>query len=279
MSLRAIFGTFDGVHLGHRALFSRAVELCEQDGLTPIAMIIHREGGLITDLEERARLIKATGVSRVEVIPLEGVRHKSAEEFIEHIKEAYGVSAALCGYDFRFGKGRCGTPETLCSLLPTEVIPEQRIDGVTVSSTAIRLALKEGRVEDAARLLGRGFSLEGKVASGKQLGRTRGYPTANIPYEKGRCPLRRGVYFTCVKTSGGEYNAISNLGTCPTVGGGEDMLESYLLDFDGTLYGESISVELVHFHRDEERFPDIDALYTQINADLEAAKGFFGRIR
>ena len=100
MSSRAIFGTFDGVHLGHRALFSRAVELYEQDGLTPIAMIIHREGGLITDLEERARLIKATGVSRVEVIPLEGVRHKSAEEFIEHIKEAYGVSAALCGFAF-----------------------------------------------------------------------------------------------------------------------------------------------------------------------------------
>jgi len=279
MSSRAVLGTFDGVHLGHRALFSRAVRLCEHDGLTPVAIVIHREGELITDLSERERLIKETGVSRVEVIPLESIRHKSAEEFIEYIKEAYDVAAALCGYDFRFGKDRVGTPDTLCALLPTEVVPEQRLDGVTVSSTAIRLALKEGRVEDAARLLGRSFSLEGKVAHGKQLGRTRGYPTANIPYESGRCPLRCGVYFTRVKTEGGEYNAVSNLGTCPTVGGGSDMLESYLMGFDGSLYGESISVELVHFRRDEMHFSDIDALYTQINADLKAAEEFFGRIR
>lgn len=275
MISRAVLGTFDGVHLGHRALFSRALTLCAADGMTPIAILIHREGELITDLAERERLLREAGAQQVAVFRLSDIRHKSAEEFIEYIKKDYGVRAAVCGYDFRFGRDRQGTPEILGELLPTEVVPEQRIGELTVSSTAVRAALKEGRTEDAARLLGRSFSVFGVVSSGKQLGRTRGYPTANIPYGQGRCPLRRGVYFTRVKTAEGEYNAISNIGRCPTVGGDTDMLESYLLDFDGSLYGEGITVELLHFHRDEAHFPDVDALYAQISADRLAAEEYF----
>ncbi|MBQ8696216.1 MAG: riboflavin biosynthesis protein RibF [Clostridia bacterium] len=277
MSTRAVLGTFDGVHAGHRALFLRACELSRGDGLTVVAIVICRDGRAITDMYERVAMLRSAGAERVHLLELADVRHMSAADFVDYISREYGVRAAVCGYDFRFGRDRCGSPETLGALLPTEVVPEQRIDGVTVSSTAIREALAQGRMEDAAKLLGRPYRLTGAVTHGKRLGSTRGYPTANIPYPDGRAQLARGVYFTRVILGERSFNAVSNLGVCPTVQGEDTVVENHLLDFDGSLYGEQITVEFLHYLRGEERFPDVDALYGRIAADTELAREYFNK--
>ena len=275
MRTRAVLGTFDGVHAGHRALFQRANELSLSDGMTVIAVVIDRDGERITDVRERRELLLRAGAAEVHVLPLEHVRYMSADRFVDYIKESLGVHAAVCGYNFRFGRGREGDAALLGSLIPTEVVPEQRIDALTVSSTAVRAALSEGRVEDAALLLGRSYTVSGEVRDGKRLGRTRGYPTANLPYPEGRTPMRRGVYFTRVHTACGIYNAMSNVGICPTVSGTQTVVESYLMNYTGELYGETVTVEFLHFHRPEQRFADLDALYERIALDGKSAEDFF----
>ncbi len=275
MKTRAVLGTFDGVHIGHRALFARANELSAVDRLTVVAVVVHRDGEPITDMAEREELLRQAGAAEVHTLSLDDIRHMEASEFVDHIKEAFGVCAAVCGYDFRFGRGRAAGAAELCALLPTEVVPEQKAGDLTVSSTAVRAALSEGRAEDAALLLGRAYTVRGSVKDGKHLGRTRGYPTANIPYPHGRTPMRKGVYFTLVHTPCGTFNAVSNVGVCPTVSGEQTVIESYLLDYTGQLYGEQITVEFLRFLRPEERFADLDALYERIALDTACAKEFF----
>lgn len=275
MKTRAVLGTFDGVHIGHRALFARAKELSRIDRLEVVAVVIHREGESITDLPRREALLRGAGAAEVHLLPLCRIRHMGAAEFVAYLKEDFGVCAAVCGYDFRFGRGRQAGAAELSALLPTEVVPEQRADSLTVSSTAVRAALAEGRAEDAARLLGRSYTVEGRVKDGKHLGRTRGYPTANIPYPHGRAPMGKGVYFTLVHTPCGTFEAVSNVGVCPTVSGSETVIESYLLDYTGQLYGEEITVEFLHFLRPEQRFADLDALYRRIALDEASAREYF----
>lgn len=279
MSIRAVLGTFDGVHLGHRALFARARELSDADGLAVAAIVICRGEELITGLSEREALLRAAGADEVYFVPLERVRGLSGEEFVHHLQTELGARAAVCGYDFRFGKGRADDAKTLSVMMPTEIVPAVTVDGVKVSSTAIREALKDGRIEDAALFLGGNFRVGGRVAGGKQLGSKRGFPTANIPYPPEETEMARGVYFTRVHCEDKAYNAISNVGVCPTVEGTDTVIESHLLDFDGLLYGEDITVEFLHYLRGERRFPDIESLYGQIAADTEAAKEYFNNKR
>ena len=275
MSRRGVLGTFDGVHIGHRALFFRARERAAEDAMPILALVILRSGPFITDLCEREELLREAGADQVVFLPLEEVRHMSAEDFVSYIKDEYGVSAAVCGYDFRFGKDRAGDAALLSSLIQTDVVPEQRVDGHAVSSSRIRQALSEGRAEEAAAMLGRSYSISGQVGGGKRLGRTKGYPTANIPYPEGRAELRRGVYFTRVWVGEDCYDAVSNCGVCPTVQGESTVVESYLLDFHGELYGSFVKTEFLHFLRGEERFSHIDALYERIALDKEAAIRYF----
>ena len=191
---------------------------------------------------------------------------------------ADGAAGFVCGDDFRFGAGGLGTAKNLAAFceeqgLPFVIVPEQLLDGERISSTRIRTCLEQGDLAQVNRLLGHPLTLTGMVQTGKQLGRTIGIPTANLSLPEGLLVPKFGVYATKVIADGKEFAAITNIGTRPTVDGQGVTVESYLLDFDGDLYGKEITVAFFGFIRPEQKFDSLDALKAQIAADIAKIKG------
>ncbi|HEX7128037.1 MAG TPA: bifunctional riboflavin kinase/FAD synthetase [Thermodesulfobacteriota bacterium] len=289
-------GNFDGVHLGHQALFDRLKALGGRLGGDtvvytfdphPVAFFFpDRPPFLLTTLEQRLELIERFGIPTAVVATFDAsYAAQSPEAFVEEVLVgALSARAVVVGYDFTFGKGRAGTPEVLVSLgrrhgFEVDVIAPVSVGGEPVSSSRIRRLVAAGRVEEAAALLGRPYAIRGAVVPGhRRGGAALGFPTANVAAENPVLPPN-GVYAALVRGLGpdalpaGAWAAAVNVGVAPTFGGaGARTVEAHLLDFDGDLYGRRLEVAFVARLRDERRFPDLDALRAQIAADVAAVR-------
>ena len=263
-------GSFDGVHLGHRAVIDRL----HATGLEPTVITfdphpriaLGNKVDLLTRLDRRLELLDEAGVAAVVVAAFTPeLQTLAPEEFAERYLRATGVEIVVAGEDFRFGVRRSGDLELLEQLgFDVVVVPE--LPGV--SSTAIRAALAEGDVAGAAAMLGRPFELDGVVVAGDQRGGTLGYPTANLRLEPDLACPRYGIY----AGFGLGHRAAISIGTNPHYGGTERRIEPYLLDFDGDLYGKRLVVELWERLRDEAVFESEAAFVAQIALDVEATK-------
>ncbi len=278
-------GNFDGVHLGHRALIDRTRSLAEQRSAPAGVLTFHpapqqllrpeTAAPRIQSLEQKLETLAATGLDLVVVEPFDhDLAALDAETFARRILgERMGVRGLALGHDFRFGRAREGSIETLTSCLevPVEHQDAVQLDGEPISSSRIRRAVLSGDVNTAMRCLGRPHTVRGVVVTGDQRGRTIGFPTANLRELEGLAPAQ-GVYATRVWVGDQRYASVTNLGVRPTVDGTDVVLEVHVLDFSGDLYGAALTVEFVDFLRGERAFDGLEALKAQIARDAEAAR-------
>ena len=285
----ACIGAFDGLHLGHRALVGRAVARARELGVPAVALgfePLPRE--LFANGVKPPRLMLphaklaglcALGCDRVGLLRFNRrLAAMPAEAFVRNVLVGrLAVREVWVGPQFRFGKGRGGDIDLLQAMgreagFSAHAIAPVLVDGERVSSTRIRGALVEGHFDAAARLLGRPYSVGGRVVHGRQLGRTLGYPTANLRFGN-KTPALRGIYATLVHgVSDAPWPSVSSFGTRPTVFGTEPLLEAHLFDFDGDLYGRRIEVQFVARLRAEEKFPDLPSLVAQMRRDDAQAR-------
>lgn len=286
-------GFFDGVHLGHASLIrrtaERAAELDAQPAVLtfdvhPDTLVAGRTVPLITSAEDRAELIRRQfGVE--EIISLrfdQRLMTMPWDQFLSWVQEEFGAAHLVCGHDFSFGWRGEGTPERLqakCAELGMgcDVMPKVTLDGETVSSTRIRRLLLDGRVEEANRCLGHAHALTDTVRTGYRLGRKLGAPTVNMRFGEGVLVPAHGVYAGRLRIDGEGLDryAVTNIGVRPTVSDGDQVsVESYILDYDGNLYGRRIRLELLRFLRPERRFGDTEALKAQIARDTESVRDY-----
>jgi riboflavin kinase/FMN adenylyltransferase len=208
---------------------------------------------------------------------------RSAAEFVrELLVEALGVTHVITGSDFHFGKGRDGNPDVLRALGQTHgfgvtIVAPQAGEGGVFSSTGIRERLRQGDPRGAAQSLGYWWRVSGEVIGGDKRGHGLGFPTANIAVPEG-CALKHGIYAVRVHTGGGKYDAASYLGTRPSFDNGAPVLETFLFDFDGDLYGQEIEIEVIGFVRSDEAFKSAEALIEQMGIDCEKARDLLGKI-
>lgn len=277
-------GNFDGVHLGHQALLDTLVKTAQSKGLKSAVMTFEphpreffmpdKAPARLASLREKLEWFADVGVELVYVCHFnQRFAQLTSDDFMQKVlREALNAQAILVGDDFRFGAGRRGSVTDFAQA-GFELITQPQVDhaGVRVSSTAVRDALASGQLHQAAQLLGRPYSISGKVVHGKKLGRQLGFPTANIHMRHER-PALTGVY--AVKLDG--MNGVANLGVRPTIAGTARLtLEVNLLDFNGDLYGRHVHVSFLKKIRDEMKFPGLDALKAQIAVDAVAAREYF----
>jgi riboflavin kinase/FMN adenylyltransferase len=286
-------GNFDGIHRGHQAMLARLTEAARDRHLPVTVMTFEPhprefftpDGAptRLTSLREKLELLQGYGVDRVQVCRFDrNLARMTPDEFIERIlRRGLACRYLLIGDDFRFGARRAGDFAMLeqaagrCGF-EVEAMASFRLDGVRVSSTAVREALAAGDLDHARKLLGRDYAISGRVVAGDRLGRELGFPTANIRIRHNRPPLW-GIYAVQVHVPGrAVLPGVASLGTRPTVTSqGKPQLEVHLLDFDDDLYGSHMKVEFLAKFRDEERYADLDALKRQIAQDVENAKDYF----
>lgn len=280
-------GMFDGVHLGHRALLSRAAEAAHQNGDRAVAFtytnhpkeLFSGAFAYICTPEQRETLIRDCGCDLVDSIPFDAAfASMTPEAFLDWLNARYagGISAIVAGYDYRFGAKAAGDTallRTLCEARGIEsiVIDKVTVNGITCASTKVREAIAEGDLPLATLLLGRPHVLVGKVVHAKALGRQYDYPTANLKAGNQILPPD-GVYATELLFSGRRYDAVTNVGMNPTVGGTVRTIETHAIDAKLDLYGKRIGVAFYQKLRGERRFENRDALFRQIGEDVRIAK-------
>jgi riboflavin kinase/FMN adenylyltransferase len=284
-------GNFDGVHLGHQALFAEAATHGAVVALTfqphPGKVLQPQLAPrLIVSQARKLELLEAHGVSSVIVQPFSTDYARTTPEAFEGaLFDGVRARTVVVGYDFTYGVKRAGTVQTLERAAQTsgaqlKTVEAVSLEGVVVSSSKIREYVLEGRVEAAATLLGRPFDLDGLVVPGAGRGRTIGFPTANIDTTNELRPAA-GVYAVRVRILGEPawHGGAANIGVKPTFGGGEVTIEAHLFDFDGQLYGKRLRVEFLERLRAEKRFGSASELSSQIGRDLEAARAAVARRR
>jgi len=281
-------GVFDGVHLGHRAILGAAVAHARATGSPALACTFEphplevlqpdRAPLPITTLDERLALIGACGVDGAVV--LDFTRELAAVEPEAFVKDVLvdrlAAQQVIVGFNHRFGRGARGDADMLRDLgrglgFSVDVIEPLMVDGAPVSSTAIRGALGRGDLDAAARMLGRPYTLPGKVVAGAGRGRTLGFPTANVAPDR-PVLVAPGVYACQAEIGGQTRRAVVNVGVRPTFGEDALAVEAYLLDFSGDVYGQTIRLLFVSRLREEKRFPSVDALRAQIAVDVDTAR-------
>ena len=282
-------GFFDGVHLGHQALLAECVRMARAMDVETAAITFERHPQslfradvppLLSTLHDRFRLLLRYGVEHVYPFPVTAeVMGKPWQEFLEELIES-GAVGFVCGDDFRFGRGGAGSADTLLEFcrergLPCVIVPEQTLDGVRISSSYIRRQIESGDMATAVRYLGHGHMLTGTVVTGRRLGHKLGFPTANIELPEGVIVPRHGVYACRAYVGQKGYMAVCNVGNRPTVEGHQVRTETWLLDFSGDLYGQSVSLEFLWFLRPEQRFQSVDALKEAVLNDAENTRRFF----
>lgn len=284
-------GFFDGVHLAHQALLTACRELSgEQNAQTgiitfqnhPDACVTGAAPALINTPEDRDRLLHHYGMDHIVALPFDKELMRTPwQDFAATLVTKYHAVGLVCGEDFRFGHHGEGTAEKLQSFcreqnIPCTVVPCQKVEDTIVSSTHIRGLLEQGELESANAFLGHPYILSGTVVSGRRLGRTLGFPTANLHIPEGLLVLPFGVYACRAYVDGKQYLAVTNLGKRPTVGGHRITVESYLLDFEGDLYGKPLTLTFHHFLRPEKKFPDLETLTQEIRENAAQTKKILG---
>lgn len=285
-------GNFDGVHLGHAVLVRQLVNSAKRLELAPTVLTFEphpREffapesaPARLTTLREKFELLADLGVSQTMVCRFNAAfAALTADQFIDQVLvRGLQVKHLIIGDDFCFGRGRTGNFALLQAAgqrfgFTVEAMQSVTLDGERVSSSAVRRALATGDMAHAARLLGRPYIIDGQVAHGEKIGRQLGFATANIRIKHNPLPMA-GVFAVEVSGLGDRpLPGVANLGIRPTVGGTRPLLEVHLFDFDRDIYGAHISVRFVKKLRDEQRFPNFDALKAQIAADAAAARAYF----
>jgi riboflavin kinase/FMN adenylyltransferase len=294
-------GNFDGVHLGHRAVIDAALRmgLAHERPAFAVTFEPHPRSFFspntpqfrLTDEAAKLRLLAGTGLAGAVVMTFD--RHRAettAQDFIHHdLIERLGISGIAVGYDFHFGKGRVGSPGLLVTEAPRlgiEVDVQALVDIAErpVSSSAIRMALAEGQIEEATAMLGGPWFVSGEVIHGEKRGRDLGYPTANIRLDK-NCGLKHGIYAVRVGRDGERFDGVASFGRRPTFDNGAPLLEVFLFDFKGDLYGSRLDVAFIAFLREELKFDGVEALVVQMDDDstrararLAAAPGVFPKL-
>lgn len=286
-------GNFDGVHLGHQAVLQRVRARAAELQLPAVVLTFEPQPleffrpdiapARLTTWREKYVLLEKQGIDRLLCTPFNAkFADQAPDDFVKNILvDKLGVKLLVVGDDFRFGKNREGDFELLqragerynFAVVDTQ---SYRQEARRVSSTLIREALAEGRFGDAKDMLGRPYSMAGKVSHGAKKGRTIGFPTANIPLKRLRSPLQ-GVYGVQVEVAGKRYNGVANVGRRPTVNGQGVQLEAHLFNFAGDLYGEQMQVTPLHKIRDEVKFDSLEALKQQIHADVMQAQAYASR--
>ena len=289
----ATIGFFDGVHRGHRCLLDQLKEEASRMGMEPMVVTFRQHPRevighgqmrpqLLTTLEERIALLHEAGIAKVEVLEFTpGLAKLTAGEFLREVLLPRGVKGLLMGFNHRFGSDR-GISFSRLQAQASEmgVIVRRALPlggGEDVSSTRIRQAVKDGKMDEAAALLGRAYMLSGMVVAGKQIGRTMGFPTANVLTPADKLLPADGVYIGKVTVQPADtYLAIINIGTRPTVEvQGRRTVEAHLLDFSGNLYGQGLTLQLDCRLRDERSFPDKEALAVQLDRDRHACLDYY----
>ena len=290
-------GTFDGVHTGHRKMLKRITEIAAQvNGETVLLsfyphprMVLYPDDhriALLSSPEEKVNELKSAGLNHLVVYPFSSeLSRLSAFEYVrDFLVKGINAHTVVVGHDHRFGRNREGDFNTLLELADVfgfhvQEVPAFEIDNIEISSTKIRLALESGRVSEAASYLGRPYSVTGVVRKNRQLGRTIGFPTANlqVSFEHKLIPAN-GVYVSRVTTPDGIYNAVTNIGVRPTVdNSGIRQIESHMFDFNGELYDRFMKVEFLHRLREEKSFDSIESLKTAIADDCRTAKEWLSK--
>jgi riboflavin kinase/FMN adenylyltransferase len=294
-------GNFDGVHLGHRAVITAALEMSKTHRKPALALTFEPHPRRffspttpqfrLSDETAKLRLLAGTGLAGAVVMTFDTMRAgTTAQDFIHHdLIGRLGVSGIAVGYDFHFGKGRVGSPSLLANEAPrlgieVDVQPHIDIDERPVSSSAIRSALAEGQIGDATAMLGGPWFVTGEVIHGEKRGRELGYPTANIRLDN-NCGLRHGIYAVRVGRGSERIDGVASFGRRPTFDNGAPLLEIFLFDFKGDLYGQALDVAFIGFIREELKFSSVDVLIRQMDDDsararaqLAAAPGAFPKL-
>ncbi len=282
-------GFFDGVHLGHQALLKACRELAKTNGckagavtfaVHPDSLVSGNAPALLNTIEDRTNLLVAYGMDVVVELPFDrALMTTHWSDFLTQLVND-GAAGFVCGSDFRFGAGGSGTAKKLSGFcesrqLPFAVVPQQLLDGIRVSSTHIRGLLASGDLENASRFLGHPHVFTGEVVSGRGLGRTIGVPTANLQIPQGVLLPKEGVYACAAHVNGKIYPAVTNIGSRPTVGGHHVTIEPWLLDFEGDLYGQKLTLILYRYLRPEKKFDSLDELQTEIQKNAAETRKIF----
>jgi riboflavin kinase/FMN adenylyltransferase len=283
-------GTFDGLHIGHQEIIGQMKTFARENKGETILITFDPHPRLVLDPnhdvkfilthKRKFELLEGLGIDHVIVIPFtKEFSQTPSEDFIrEYLAEKLGTDMLIVGYDHHFGRNREGDYEQLRSLgeelkFAVAEIPAKYVDGIPVSSTKIRNALTEGNVKLANRMLGYEYSLTGTVVEGNRIGRSMGFPTANIEIEdKYKLIAAGGVYACRVEYDGKIYNGMGNIGTRPTIGKHDFTTEVHIFDFDGDIYGYEISIYFVDRVRDERKFGGLDELKGQLEKDREVVR-------
>src|ERR1700759_821462 len=281
-------GNFDGVHLGHRAVIAAALEMGRAHRRPALALPFEPHPRRffsptipqfrLSDETAKLRLLAGTGLAGAVIMAFD--KHRagtSAQDFIHHdLIGRLGISGIAVGYDFHFGKGRVGSPSLLVSEAPrlgieVDFQPHVDIAERPVSSSAIRMALAEGQIDDATAMLSGPWFVTGEVIHGEKRGRELGYPTANIRLDN-NCGLRHGIYAVRIGRGAERFDGGASFGRRPTFDNGAPLLEIFLFDFKSDLYGQKLDVAFIGFIRDELKFSSVEALVKQMDDDSARAR-------
>jgi riboflavin kinase / FMN adenylyltransferase len=287
-------GNFDGVHRGHRAVIGAALARSRALGRKAVALtfaphprLFFRPQQVLFQLSserDKLRLLAATGLDGAIVMTFDAaLAATTAEDFIAGILVGrFAISGAAIGFDFHFGKNRAGSPQFLREQgaqrgFAVDIVPPLEDEGRPVSSGAVRSALSQGKVVEAAELLGAPWFVSGVVIHGDKRGRELGFPTANIRLDPS-CGLKHGVYAVRVGVGGRRYDGVANFGVRPMFDNGAPLLEAFLFDFDGELYGKTVDVAFIGWIRPEQKFDSVETLKRQMAADSAQARDALLRV-
>lgn len=281
-------GFFDGVHIGHRRLIERAVEEAKRLNIPSAIFTFYADASIpkssayrLYSTEEKLEIFDSLGVDEVILADFDTIKDTVPLEFINEILiSRLGCRTAICGRDFRFGKNAGGTSDQLAKAMQAlgrGAILESDVNlyGIKVSTTAIKDFLKAGEIEKANAMLGSPYFIKSEVLHGRGVGHTLGFPTVNTDLSGKEALLHRGVYFSVINIGNKVYPALTNIGSCPTFEKRSMHAETFILDFSGELYGDTVRISLLSFIRDEEKFESPEALIKQINLDIEKVKKEF----